>query len=301
MILGRRALAGLALLSSLAGFALVQACASHPGPRAARSSPDARTLRVVTFNAHLGEALLEERDGNRRSIARTFEAAPALRGADVLALQEVCAGEGGWQLAYFDRMVEGESGPAKMAIARSDPSEAGLPCARVEAIVSRYPIVAQGVLQLPELSEPRSAVWADIAIGGAEGARPALVRVYNAHLENRPRSVDWAKGRLLQMNAILVHLEAWRAEHPGAPVLLLGDLNTNGRGWDFWRREELLEELGRHRLRPSLEGRRRTLTLLPHELDWIFFDGLALRTSQVVHVWLSDHFPVAADFNLPGG
>ncbi len=288
-------------LALLAGLALAAACATAPAPRAVRASPSERTLRVVTFNVHLGEALLDERDTNRRSIARTFEAEPALRGADILALQEVCAGDGGWQLAYFDRMVAAAPGPAKMAVARSDPSPAGLPCARVEAIVSRFPIVAQGALQLPQVFEPRSAVWADIAIGGGRGATPTLLRVYNAHLENRPQGVSWTQGRLVQMKVILAHLAAWRAEHPGAPVLLLGDLNTNGHGWDFWRREELLGEIERHGLCASLQERRRTLTLLPHELDWILFDRLKLRGSSVVHVWRSDHFPVAADFDLPAG
>lgn len=300
MNLLRRSLAGLAGLSSLAGLALAAACATPPDLRGARAGPDERTLRVVTFNVHYGEALLDERDGNRRSISRTFLAHPALRGVDILALQEVCAGDGGWQLAYFDQMVDGPAGSSKMAVARSDPSDEGLPCERVEAIVSRYPIVAQGVLQLPQLFEPRSAVWADIAIGDPQGARPpTLVRVYNAHLENKPRG-DWTQGRLVQMKAILAHVEAWRSEHPGSPVILLGDFNTNGHGWDYWRREPLLEALDRHHFRASLEERRRTLTLLPHALDWIYFDGLHLRGSKVVHVWLSDHFPVVADFELPG-
>jgi endonuclease/exonuclease/phosphatase family metal-dependent hydrolase len=63
---------------------------------------------------------------------------------------------------------------------------------------------------------------------------PGLIRVYNAHLENRPQDTQ---GPLLQMGAVLKDLEAWRSEHPDTAVLLLGNFNTKGRGWDSWRRE----------------------------------------------------------------
>jgi hypothetical protein len=51
----------------------------------------------------------------------------------------------------------------------------------------------------------------------------------------------------------LEHLKAWRAAHPDTPVLLLGDLNSLGRYWDFWRREDSVTEIERQGLECSLK------------------------------------------------
>jgi endonuclease/exonuclease/phosphatase family metal-dependent hydrolase len=186
-------------------------------------------------------------------------------------------------------------GPSYSAVALSDPV-GKMMCARVEAIFSRHPIVDSGAIDLPNVRQPRSAVWADIDVPSWDGAGTERIRVYNAHLENRAAKMSGEKGRLRQTRAILEHLEAWRATHPGTPVILLGDLNSLSRYWDFWHREASITELERHGLKPSLKRHHRTLTLTPHQLDWVFAQGLELQRSQVVHLWLSDHFPVVADF-----
>lgn len=284
-----------ALIAALA--VLLEGCATVSERPAVALAAEGRPLRVVSFNIHLGEALEKERSGGHGSMARVFGSEPLLQGTDILGLQEVCADEGGWQLDYLRRMVGAPAGRTGMATALSDPS-GGFECERVEAIISRHPVVASGAITLPQVFEPRSAVWADIEIDAEKGTPSTVVRVYNAHLENRPQGMSWTEGRRRQIEVVLAHLEAWRAEHPGAPVILLGDLNTNGHGWDFWRSEPTLFEIARHRLEPSLRKRHRTLTQLPHELDWIFFDGFLLRRSSVVHVLLSDHFPVVADLLL---
>lgn len=229
---------------------------------------------------------------------QAFRDNATLRDVDILGLQELCSDEDGWQVDYFDKLMRSFGGPSYSAVALADPVGKTM-CARVEAIFSRHPIVDSGVIELPNVRQPRSAVWADIDVPSADGAGTRRIRVYNAHLENRPENMSWAKGRLRQTRVILAHLNAWRATHPDTPVLLLGDLNSLGRYWDFWRHEDSVTEIERQGLECSLKNYNRTLTLTPHQIDWIFSEGLKLHGSRVVHVWLSDHFPVVADFELP--
>lgn len=273
-------------------------CAIAPEPLVAPLPGSAGRLRVVSYNVHLGEALIDERKGDSRSMSRTFREHESLRDVDILGLQELCSDEGGWQLDYFDALMHSSGGPSYSAVALSDPV-GKMMCGRVEAIFSRHPIVDSGAIDLPNVRQPRSAVWADIDVPSADGTGTVRIRVYNAHLENRPKNMSWEKGRLKQTRAILAHLAEWRATHPDAPVILLGDLNSLSRYWDFWRREASISEIQRQGLQPTLKKHHRTVTLSPHQIDWIFFQGLKQSRSQVLHVWLSDHFPVVADFALP--
>jgi endonuclease/exonuclease/phosphatase family metal-dependent hydrolase len=256
------------------------------------------TLRVITFNVHLGEALIDERDGGSKSMSRTFQQNPYLQDVDILGLQELCSDEDGWQLDYFDTLIRSFGGPSYSAFALADPVGKTM-CARVEAIFSRYPIVDSGAIELPKVREPRSAVWADIDVPSADGTGTVRTRVYNAHLENRPENMSWPEGRLRQTRVILDHLKAWRETHPDAPVILLGDLNSLSLYVDFWHREASIKEIEHAGLEPTLQKHHGTLTMTPHQIDWIFFQGLKQRRSQVEHVKLSDHFPVVADFALP--
>lgn len=275
-------------------------CATTAEPEGATDLGAAGRLRVISYNVHLGEALIDEREGGSDSMLQTFQSHDWLRNVDILGLQELCSDEGGWQVEYFNELLRSFGGPSYSVTALSDPV-GKMMCARVEAIFSRHPIVDSGAIDLPNVRQPRSAVWADIDVPSASGTGTVRVRVYNAHLENRPENMSWEGGRLKQTRVILEHLEAWRATHPGAPVILLGDLNSLSRYWDFWRKEDSITEIKRHGLESSLKKYNRTLTLTPHQVDWIFFDGLKLRRSRVEHVWLSDHFPVVADFALPEG
>jgi endonuclease/exonuclease/phosphatase family metal-dependent hydrolase len=281
-------------------FLLSTGCAGTPEDWASASEEAAGRLRVITYNVHLGKALIDEREGGSDSMLRAFHDRASLRDVDILGLQELCSDEGGWQIDYFNELMRSFGGPSYSATALSDPV-GKMMCARVQAIFSRHPIVDSGAIDLPNVRQPRSAVWADIDVPSADGAGTVRIRVYNAHLENRPENMSWEEGRLRQTRVILEHLEAWRATHPDAPVILLGDLNSLSRYWDFWRKEDSIAEIKRHGLEPSTKKCNRTLTLTPHQVDWIFFDGLKLRRSRVEHVWLSDHFPVVADFELPGG
>jgi endonuclease/exonuclease/phosphatase family metal-dependent hydrolase len=273
---------------------------SLPEPLIDRIPASEGRLRVISYNVHLGEALIDERDGGSSSMSKAFHERKMMWNVDILGLQELCSDEGGWQLDYFDTLMRSFGGPSYSAFALSDPV-GKMMCGRVEAIFSRHPIVDSGAIELPNVRQPRSAVWADIDVPSADGTGTVRLRVYNAHLENRPEKdhMTWEEGRLRQTRVILEHLEEWRATHPDAPVILLGDLNSLSMYWDVWSREDSITEIERHGLQPTLKKYNRTLTLTPHQVDWIFFKGLKQRRSQVEHVWLSDHFPVVADFALP--
>jgi endonuclease/exonuclease/phosphatase family metal-dependent hydrolase len=282
---------GLVLWLLAASFACATATTIKP----------AHSLRVVTYNVHLGKSLREERSGGRGSIRKAFQAEDDLRGVDILGLQELCGGEGGWQVDYFREVVGGPTRLADAAIAFADPSQQeidpdiGPPCSRVEAIVSRFPIVASGTIVLPRIREPRTAVWADLEMPGESGL-PVRLRVYNAHLENAQLFNRGEEGRRQQIDFLLGEIGSWRGAHPDSPMLLLGDLNTLGSLVRWSYREPALEAIEASGLEPSRHGHQRTLVLLPGQTDWIFSKHLELLDSKILHLWLSDHFPLIADY-----
>jgi endonuclease/exonuclease/phosphatase family metal-dependent hydrolase len=256
-------------------------------------------LRVVTYNIYLGKALVKEREAtsekkrNKYSIARVFEKEVSLAGVDVLGVQELCAHQAGWQLEYFERILQrGTQEPVYSTFGLADPVGPGYGnCQRGEAIFSRYPILDSGVIQLPNVKEPRTAIWADLLVGGT------LVRVYNLHLENMPKG-SWTHGRFLQTQAVVDHYLEWRGHYPAAPVILLGDLNTVGHFIDPFIREKSLKFLARY-LEPSHPEFARTHRYVFHQIDWIFASRAQLVRSKIVHVNHSDHYPVMADYLIP--
>lgn len=254
-------------------------------------------LRVVTWNIDLGGMLDRSADGGVADAPKTGALVAAiaadgrLRGPDLLGVQELCAHQDGWQLRALDRVVARADAPAVHAFAIADDQGPGYGhCQRGEALISRFPIVASGRLALPTVNEVRSALWADVDVGGA------IVRVYVAHLEARPkRSAE--EGRRRQAQVVLDHLLEWRRAHPGGPLLLMGDLNTVGNPLDSCSREATVTLLAAH-LEPSVKACARTHRVLASQLDWIFSCGLKLERSGVVHLDGSDHYPVVADYSL---
>lgn len=255
--------------------------------------PVSRRLRAISYNVQYGKAVDAELGGGADDMRRVL-ADPSIAGVDVLALQEVCGATDN-QLGYFRRAV-GSGHEAFHAFAPSDAADKG-PCQRGEAIVSRHRIVASGALDLPNVRQPRSAVWADVMLPRSDGTT-ALTRVYSVHLENRPSGMAWATGRLMQAQAVIEHIRGWKDAHPGEPVMVLGDLNTLGRGWDVWAASEPAVLAFGEFLKPVTTRRVQTHRMLPHQLDWIFFDGMTLRASQVPRLAASDHYPLVADFEM---
>jgi endonuclease/exonuclease/phosphatase family metal-dependent hydrolase len=259
-------------------------------------------LRVISYNVKLGFAMKQERKLGKKKLAKKFSMArmikkhERLKNFDILGVQEICTNQGGWQLEYFNDFLRQEYGGSWMSVAREDPDTSFM-CERASVIFSRYPITNSGVIQLPRINQARSVAWADIEIPGEEGRLPIPLRVYNAHFDTEAKGMSDEAGRLLQARAVIEHIREWREQNPFQPVILMGDLNSLGKIWDPWRREAAILELSKT-LHPTLKGHHHTHVVLPHMIDWIFYDTMELVRSKVVYKLLSDHYPVAADFLL---
>lgn len=251
-------------------------------------------LRVATWNVHLGRALGVA--PGAPEVARLLNDHPGLGGLELLALQELCGNGNGWQLAYFENAMREAHGDAHTAFVRVDPTDAMM-CERGQALVSAYPIVASGRVELPRVRQTRAFLWADLLVPDANG-RPAPLRVYVPHFENRSSTGTGTGGRAAQANAVLEHLDAWRVTHPTTPVIVMGDLNSIGQILNPGTRELAIRLLA-SRLEPSLPYYEPTMPTWPWQVDWIFADGLELVFSEVARIDGSDHWPVCADYVRP--
>ena len=253
---------------SLAGCASVHNYLEPEGPRyvggpspVPTASPRADgSLRVVTFNVEYGKRIPEAIAALR---------ANALRGADVITLQEMDA-------------------PGTAAIAEA----LGLnyvyyPASRPStgrdfgnAVLSPWPIEASHKVQLPGFSrgthQARAAVAASVRVDGR------AIIIYSVHLTS-----PWGMGgggRARQVDAILADAEG-RAD----PVVLAGDFNSHGVG------ERLLP---RGFLWPT---RNIGHSIGPFSYDHVFVRGLRLAEGVSAGVAkagpkASDHWPVWALF-----
>jgi endonuclease/exonuclease/phosphatase family metal-dependent hydrolase len=261
------------LIVALAGLVAGIACRAHNypsplGPRYTGTAPvvrpappreGPRVIRVVTFNVKYGRRI-------DRAIA-LLEASPALRDADVIALQEMDA-QGAQRVAealamshvYYPATLHPKTG-----------RDFG------NAILSRWPIVADEKIVLPHLARftrsERIATAATILVGDV------TLRVYSVHLGT---PVDIGPGsRRDQARAVLADAATY------ARVVVIGDMNSRKIGEEFvaagflWATEH----------NPT--------THLAFNWDHIFFKGFGLAdsvTSGVVRDTggASDHRPVWA-------
>jgi endonuclease/exonuclease/phosphatase family metal-dependent hydrolase len=254
-------------LVAIAGCRTGRNYVSPDGPRYAGSSPAGRTidypdstrLRVVSFNI----AFARQVD----SAIALLTSEPALRDADVILLQEMdekatgrVAESLGLGYVYY---------PAVLAFRTRRPFG--------NAVLSRWPIVADGKVVLPHVSRfgrtQRTATAATILVGSR------LVRVYSTHLGTM---ADVAPAsRREQLRAILE--DAGRYPR----VVIGGDMNDEGIG-------RVAREMGYGW--PTQHG---PSTHRLGRLDHIFIRGLASPDSGAAGTVLdahgsSDHLPVWA-------
>ncbi len=286
-----RPLAYTALAALLAALPTT-GCATLPQPP---PREDATPLRVVSWNIGLGVFIdqphprLSRLSREGASVRNALAHHPDLRGFDLLALQEVCSHEDGKHLRLLDRTL-----PFQRVFARSDPARPG-ECQKGEAIYSRFPITASGVLQLPAFRRVgRSALWADVSVPTPQ--RPLPLRIYNLHLDNASDHLPAPEARWRQLQPVLKHAAAWRQEHPEGAALLVGDFNTAGATLNPWAKEPAIDAAERA-WQSALQGHHATWFAL-FQLDWIFYANLELRRARVVPLLLSDHRPLTADLLL---
>lgn len=252
---------------------LVAGCATAfnytgPGPRyagglAPQPVPDAAVLHLVTFNIQFARQI--------DSAIALFGSAAPLEQADVITLQEMDAPGAsriaqalGMSYVYYPATVHPKTG-----------RDFG------NAILSRWPIVADAKIVLPHLARfgktERIATAATILVGNMP------VRVYSVHLAT---FVSEGPGsRRDQVAAVLADAAAYPR------VVISGDMNNHGIGREFVAR-----------------GFRWPTEHNPHtehiwSWDHIFLKGLALSDSGATGVvrdnhHASDHKPVWAVISL---
>ena len=246
----------------------------------------ATELRVVTFNVAMNLAFRKPFAGLIRS---TFVNNEYLKRFDVIGLQEACQNDRA-AIELFRGVMLRTHGRVYEHLVLAD-AKTRDKCRKAQVILSRYPIVRAGGMQLPRIGAWRSAAWVDLKVGSE------TLRVYNLHLSNRDGSnYTPIQGRWKQGKIVLEHWLEAKKKDPRLRGIVLGDFNSMG---DLWRpsRRELTIIKYSQSMTPNL--RRFVPTMfVPYQNDWLFSSGLKLRRSYVVPTMYSDHFVVMADYSL---
>jgi endonuclease/exonuclease/phosphatase family metal-dependent hydrolase len=176
-----------------------------PGPVAAAPGPGVgRPVRVMSYNLHFGFDVSGWSD--LEGVARAIEAS----GAEVVGLQEVSRG---WYVNGATDMLAWLQRRLRMPYARfAGASDA----VWGNAVLSRFPIVADEVVRLPREGVPlrRNALRVELDLGG--GRRLRVVVTHLHHVEGP----DGARVRLAQLPRVL-ELAAGRPA-----TVLMGDFNA---------------------------------------------------------------------------
>jgi endonuclease/exonuclease/phosphatase family metal-dependent hydrolase len=211
----------------------------------------AEDLSVVSWNIHKGRRL--------ERVEREF-AAPALKNADLLALQEVLTEPDKRQHERFE----------------GDAHAAGR-----DVVLSRWTLLERGeVLVNPDTG--RRAAWAD-----ARSPNGRELRIYSLHLSYKiGRNPFVPHVRAAEMRAVLDHAE----DYPG-PVIVAGDFNTVGWFVCCNRDAPLLRLLERRGYTDALAaaGVDCNTQHVVGTVDYIFVKGLEPRAATCGNYAGSDH------------
>jgi endonuclease/exonuclease/phosphatase family metal-dependent hydrolase len=175
-----------------------------PMPAPGRGFP----VRVLSYNLHFGFDV--EGWSRLEATAAAIEAS----GAEVVGLQEVSRG---WYINGSTDMLSWLQRRLRMPYVvfggAFDPIWGN-------AILSRHPITASGVVPLPRAGVPlrRNFIWALVDLGGGQ-----TLRVIATHLHHIDRDED-DDGSLLRLAQVRRLLAAW--DH-GTATVVMGDLNAH--------------------------------------------------------------------------
>lgn len=244
-----------------------------PNPVEAVRPP--RSLAVVSVNT------AKEPDAGK--VLRDLQAAPRLREADLLLMQEVANEE--HEPSVSDQVARQLGFQSAFSPAAPGVYDQGL------AILSRYPL-SEVKIQRLKACDLRFRCRSRFALSATVETPWGKVRVWNAHLDTRINAAE----RLEQLEPVI----ADAAAHTG-PRLIGGDFNTN----DFLWLGNVVPVPGgpSHGLmiRRAMEARGfvtpfadrlTTFPTLHRHLDWIFVNGLRAVESSVEPVPFSDHHAI---------
>ena len=247
----------------------------------------AHDLRVITFNIGMGVLFKSPLTYRIKSV---FKHDRRLKNFHIIGLQESCNNHRG-PIELFKNILIEKFGNAYEVFVPANPDSTEK-CFKGQTILSAYPIINHGGIQLPRVGALRSTTWADIDVNGK------TVRVYNLHLSNRqgknyiPISGRWKQGRI-----VLDHLVTNQYHNPDVAHIALGDFNSLNKLWNPWSWELTIRNFAEY-LTPTIRRYYPTM-VLPYKTDWIFYDShLKLRRSRIIPKIFSDHLPVVADFDF---
>lgn len=255
-------------------------------PQSMKSHGPVSSLRVVTWNAHLG--------ADPEAQAAALLANPALAAADVYLLQE----EEWWPSEHTtraSRLAEAlGTGWVYIPGRQKGAGTHGL------AILSRFPIESVEKMELPATDnwKRRIAIKADVVVGALR------VHVVDVHLETRINITD----RILQLRPAVIDLPD--------DAIVAGDVNTNPFVWEDGEvplvptaqvadtdqapiLDDYMRALGFATPAAGVGPTQETLGV-QSRLDAIFVRGYGSGTAHVERsVTGSDHWPVWVDVQLP--
>ncbi len=271
LLLRSRAWATLALIAALLNAAALVPSGADSVPPAA-AAPAGMPLRVLSLNVLTGN------DRSKR-VLRYLRAS----GADVLALEEVSD----WWAAKL-------TGLEDLYPYVTTGRDAGW---NSVVILSRFPIVEAGELQLP----PGVALETEVPVRAVIEIGSRRIAIYAVHPPT-PRSIEQWQMRNAQMTWLAATSD--RLDHD-LPRVMLGDFNTPP--WSFLfadvlERSGLRDAAGAGPRRPT-----RQPMLLPPHLAWVgvpvdhvlVSPDLGVADFTVGPYVFSDHLPVTADLVVP--
>ena len=264
---------------ALLGFILL-AAPSPNLPNLQGLPPAADTISVASLNlAH---------ETNFEKILHDVEAAPRLRNADILLLQEVANQDGRPSIA--DRLAERLNYSVSFSPEGPKVYDRGL------AVLSKFPIEDSKVERLTPYNllfktRRRFALSVKVRVPAGD------LRIWNAHLDTRIN----ADQRLKQIQPVME--EAARLT---GPRLIGGDFNTNDFYWiehtlPFPRsgyRSRVRREMARVGFETPFPDNLTTLPVARQHLDWMFVSGMEALSSSAEPIPFSDHHAIWAAFRV---
>lgn len=229
--------------------------------------PQSRPLVVMTYNI-AGHDQLYDRDHIRKIADVIRQVKP-----DIVGLQEVHRKT--WQARFHDQAKELQALTGLNIFFGPSYGEVGGGFGN--AILTRGSLVSAVIHPLPSIGEPRSLIESVIRIDGAN------INVYITHLTAWGRLKSASRDEELQCIAKHVRTSLY-------PYLLLGDFNAppDRDEMQKFRMMNAAQICG-----PDLGV---TLPMLRERIDYIFADyGWGVRSTRVLDIGPSDHYPVVAE------